>query len=53
METIKVDIRKPTRNDQGKQYLHATYALSSLRGNIILKTTNVLLIVPNCQLWWI
>ena len=37
METIKVDIRKPARNDQDKQYLHAMYALTSLVTNLNLK----------------
>ena len=37
METIKVDIRKPARNEQWKQYFHAMYALSSLVTNLILK----------------
>ena len=37
METIKVDIRKPARNDQDKQYLHAMYAPSSLVTNLNLR----------------
>ena len=37
IETIKVDIRKPARNDQRKQCLHAMYALSSLVTNLNLK----------------
>ena len=36
-ETIKVDIRKPARNDQDKQCLHAVCALSSLVTNLNLK----------------
>ena len=36
MEAIKVDIQKPARNDQGKQYLHPMYALSSLVTNLHL-----------------
>ena len=36
METIKADIRKPGRNGQAIQYLHAMYALSSLVTNLNL-----------------
>ena len=37
METTKVDIRKPAKNDQGKQYLHAMCALGRLVTNLNLK----------------
>ena len=36
METIKVDIRKPERNNDSRQCLDAMYALSSLVTNLNL-----------------